>query len=70
MAAIITLQQGNARGLGLLNAAYITLIPKKDSPTLVGDFRPVSLLNSSIKLLTKLLAERLQKIIIRLVHNN
>jgi hypothetical protein len=26
MAAITTLQQENARGLGLLNAAYITLI--------------------------------------------
>jgi len=41
MAAIITLQQGNARGLGLLNAAYITLIPKKADAVLAKDFRPI-----------------------------
>ena len=36
----------------------------------MNDFRPISLLNSSIKLLTKLLAERLQKIILQLLHGN
>jgi hypothetical protein len=46
------------------------LIPKKDCPVNIGDFRPISLLNSSIKLLTKLLAERLQQFIIPLVHAN
>jgi hypothetical protein len=42
-----------------INASYITLIPKVDNPSKVGDFRPVSLLNNSMKLLTKLLANRL-----------
>jgi len=59
MAAIITLQQGNARGLGLLNAAYITLIPKKDDAMLAKDFRPISLVHSFAKLITKILANRL-----------
>ena len=53
-----------------INGSYITLIPKKDCPILVGEFRPISLLNSSIKLITKILAERLQKVIMRLVHRN
>jgi hypothetical protein len=46
------------------------VIPKKDCPIYIGDFRPISLLNSSIKLLTKILAERLQQVIISLVHAN
>jgi hypothetical protein len=53
-----------------INSSYITLVPKTDSPSSVGDFRPISLLNSSLKLLTKLLAERLQKVIMRLIHKN
>jgi hypothetical protein len=42
-----------------INDSYITLIPKIDNPFKVSDYRPISLLNSSIKVLTKLLANRL-----------
>jgi hypothetical protein len=52
MPAIITVQQGDARGLGLLNAAYITLIPKKKDALAAKDFRPISLVHSFGKLLT------------------
>jgi retron-type reverse transcriptase len=48
----------------------ITLIPKIKSPSSANDFRPISLLNSVIKILTKLLANRLQKVILKLVHKN
>jgi len=58
MAAIISLQQGDARGLGLLNAAYITLIPKKVDAMTAKDFRPISLVHSFAKLITKILANR------------
>ena len=37
---------------------------------MVNDFCPISLLNCSIKLLTKILAERLQRIILLLLHAN
>jgi hypothetical protein len=53
-----------------INSSYITLIPKNDHPFSPSDFRPISLLNSSIKLITKILAERLQEIIMRLIHKN
>jgi retron-type reverse transcriptase len=53
-----------------INTSHIVLVPKKDNPTRVGDFRPISLLNSSVKLLTKILANRLQKIILKIIHKN
>src|SRR6185369_8083553 len=36
----------------------------------IHDFRPISLLNCSIKLLTKILAERLQKVILQILQKN
>jgi hypothetical protein len=53
-----------------INGSYIVLVPKIDNPSVVGDFRPISLLNSSIKLITKILANRLQKVILRVVYQN
>lgn len=53
-----------------INNSHIVLIPKKDGPQGVSDYRPISLLNTSIKLLTKLLANRLQKKIRGLIHKN
>ncbi|XP_073360210.1 uncharacterized protein [Aegilops tauschii subsp. strangulata] len=43
-----------------INNSFITLIPKKASALSVNDYRPISLLSCTIKLLTKLLANRLQ----------
>jgi hypothetical protein len=53
-----------------INSSFITLIPKYDSPTTPNDFRPISLLNSVLKIVKKFLANRLQKIILKLVHKN
>lgn len=53
-----------------INSSFITLIPKVESPKYVGDFRPISLLNTSVKLLTKILGNRLQASIIPLIHKN
>jgi hypothetical protein len=46
------------------------LIPKVNSPTGVNDFSPISLLNCIVKIITKLLGERLQAVTIPLVHQN
>jgi hypothetical protein len=53
-----------------INGSYVTLIPKNSSPASVGDYRSISLLNTSVKVLTKLLANRLQRVITNLVHHN
>lgn len=51
-----------------LNSSYITLVLKINNPESVNDYGPISLLNSSLKLLTKILAERLQSLILKLLH--
>jgi hypothetical protein len=53
-----------------INASHIVLVPKKDNPKRIGDFKPISLLNSSVKILTKLLANGLQKVILKIIHTN
>ena len=53
-----------------LNTSYITLIPKGSTPLTANDFSPISLLNCCLKLVTKLLANKLQKVILKFVHVN
>jgi len=50
--------------------SHITLVPKSDNAIKISDFRPISLLNTSVKILTKLLANRLQLLMSYLVHRN
>lgn len=49
-----------------VNEGFITLIPKIASPATVNDFHPITLLNCCLKVITKLLANRLQKIILKI----
>ena len=50
--------------LECLNTSLITLIPKKLSLEVVGDFKPISLTNTCLNFLTKLLANQLQNVIL------
>lgn len=52
-----------------VNTAHIVLIPKKEAPVKVKDFRPISLVHSLPKLASKVLANRLQRLIPSLVHS-
>jgi hypothetical protein len=46
------------------------LVPKKDDAIRVADYRPIYLLNTSVNILTKLLANRLQNKLPSLLHKN
>ena len=59
-----------AVSLAPVNTAYITLIPKNDNPEIPDDYRPISLVSMPIKILTKLLANRVQQIIISRISKN
>ena len=56
--------------LQIINGSYITLVPKVHLPESVNDFRPISLTNVCLKFLTKLVANRLKKHILRCIHKN
>ena len=54
----------------MLNSTYIILIPKKTEADQVKDFRPVSLVHSFAKLVTKMLANRLASRLDQMVSPN
>jgi hypothetical protein len=59
MAAVSCIWAQKFRNLRSLNSAYITLLPKHEAAQNVKDFRPISLVRSFAKLVTKILANRL-----------
>ncbi|WVZ62943.1 hypothetical protein U9M48_012631 [Paspalum notatum var. saurae] len=70
MAAVSAVWSRKFGNFGTLNSAFITLIPKKESADQPKDFRPISLVHSFAKLLTKLLANRLAARLQHLVSPN
>jgi retron-type reverse transcriptase len=46
------------------------LIPKVAVPELVNDFRPITLLNCCLKIITKILDNGHQKVVLKIVHKN
>jgi hypothetical protein len=59
MRAVSAIWSRRFRNFDKLNSAYITLIPKVVGADQVKDFRPISLVHSFAKLITKLLSNRL-----------
>jgi len=53
-----------------INSSSIALIAKNENPKIVNDYRPISLMNYSLKCITKILSTRLQRVITELVCPN
>ena len=51
-----------------LNSTFIVMVPKKEGADDFKDFRPISLVGSLYKLIAKVLANRLKKVMSRLVN--
>lgn len=67
LAAMNSLHDLRAGPFGRMNGANIILIPKKEVTEHPNDFRPISLIHSFAKLVTKTLAIRLAKYIDELI---
>jgi hypothetical protein len=70
MRAIACFDSGDGRGFARLNDAYIVLLPKKEGAICVGDYRPVSLIQSIAKIVAKAMALRLAGPLPHLVDTN
>lgn len=53
--------------LGDLNEIFVCLIPKSETPEFVKDSRPISLCNTSYKVLSKLLVNRLRSLMDKII---
>lgn len=49
--------------LSNINLSHITLVPKRKNPDSMSHFRPISLCNVNFKIISKVLANRMKKII-------
>ncbi|XP_057798040.1 uncharacterized protein LOC131014167 [Salvia miltiorrhiza] len=52
------------------NASFIVLIPKKEGAGSLEDFRPISLITSLFKIVAKILAERLKRVMGSIISDN
>ena len=59
--------QDNGKLLKEINSSFIVLIPKSENPDGLCDFQPISLVGSVYKILSKVLASRVKKILPSLI---
>lgn len=53
-----------------MNSSFFSLIPKVKLPKVIKDFRPISLINCSLKILSKILTNRMLRLMDKLVSPN
>lgn len=57
----------NGRRIKGINSSFIALVPKKKNPISLDDFRPISLISSLYKILTKCLANKLKSVMHKII---
>ena len=67
MIRMMTTFQNKAKVGGCTNSTFLTLIPKEVNPATFDKFQPISLCNSSYKILAKLLANQLKPLLGKLI---
>jgi hypothetical protein len=70
MKAVSWFDSVDGRGFHILNDAFITLLPKHAEAVDMGEFRPISLIHSFAKIISKAMAARLAKPLPLLVDHN
>jgi hypothetical protein len=55
---------------GGTNSNFLTLIPKEVNPSVFSKFWPISLCNVSCKIVTKIIANRLKKLLPKIISEN
>jgi hypothetical protein len=70
MAAIHAFDDGDTRGLERLNKAIIVLLPKRMGASCPANYRPITMVHSFTKLLSKILALRLAPKLDALIDKN
>jgi hypothetical protein len=68
--ALSAIERGHVFRFKLLNIAFITLLSKKADAMQVKDYKPVSLVYNFMKLVTKILANRLAPLFTSLISTN
>lgn len=56
--------------LKVWNATILTLVPKKDHSEIVGDYRPIACCNTIYKIVSKILSNRLKKVLPEIISVN
>jgi hypothetical protein len=70
MQAFDALWRMDARSFHAVNEALTVLLPKSDAPATIKDYRPISLIHSLAKLMSKVLANCLAPRLHEMVHSN
>lgn len=65
-----TIQYFHLNQVKCFNAMFIALIPKKPGASELNDFRPISLVGGVCKIIFRLLAERVKKVIHKLINRH
>ncbi|KAK2654365.1 hypothetical protein Ddye_014221 [Dipteronia dyeriana] len=62
-----SIKELNVTWIKELNYTFIALIPKDSKPSTMGDFHPISLVGSMYKVVTKVLANRIKKVMASII---